>query len=80
MSTILQMSVRFCLEKVVWPLKSAKVCYCLGNYLACIAMAGLVGEMTAILTLEAKRPRHGKDGWPKREDFEKFTQILKLIE
>jgi hypothetical protein len=66
------------LEKVVWPLKSAKICYCLGNYLACIAMTGLVGEMIAVLILEAKRPGHGKPGWPKRDDFEKKGQLDRI--
>lgn len=62
------------LEKVVWPLKSAKVCYCLGNYLACVAMCGLVGEMVAILVLEAKRTQRGEPAWPERDDFEKMGQ------
>ncbi len=42
------------LEKIVWPLISAKVSYCLGHYIACIAMCGLVGEMWAILLYELK--------------------------
>jgi hypothetical protein len=37
------------LAKMVWPLRSAKGNYALGNYLACIAMCGLVGEMAAML-------------------------------
>jgi len=42
------------LDKIIWPLKSAKVCYCLGQYLACIATCGLVGEMYATLIFQAK--------------------------
>jgi len=66
------------LEKIVWPLKSAKICYCLSNYLACIAMAGLVGEMMAILILEAKRLEQGKPDWPNRHDFENKGQLDRI--
>lgn len=66
------------LNKIVWPLKSVKICYCLGNYLACIAMGGLVGEMVAILILEAKRPRQGQPSWPKRSDFENMGQLDRI--
>lgn len=38
------------LEKLIWPLKSAIASYALGNYLSCVAMCGLVGEMVAMLT------------------------------
>lgn len=40
------------LQKLVWPLKQAIGSYCLGNYLAAIALCGLVGEMTAMLLWE----------------------------
>jgi hypothetical protein len=37
------------LGKLVWPLRHAKGSYALGNYLGCIALCGMVGEMVAIL-------------------------------
>ncbi len=37
------------LDKLVWPLRHAKGSYALGNYLGCIALCGMVGEMVAIL-------------------------------
>ncbi|MDA2935562.1 hypothetical protein MYX82_14690, partial [Acidobacteria bacterium AH-259-D05] len=40
------------LEKLVWPLKNAKACYAVGNYLGTIALCGMVAEMVAILFFE----------------------------
>lgn len=37
------------LEKLVWPLRHAKGSYALGNYVGCIALCGMVGEMVAVL-------------------------------
>ena len=45
------------LAKMVWPLRSAKASYALGNYLSCIAMCGLVGEMVAMLTWDISEVR-----------------------
>jgi len=36
-------------ERLLKPLRSAKKCYCLGDYVATIALCGTVGEMLAIL-------------------------------
>jgi len=36
-------------ERLLKPLRSAKKCYCLGDYAATIALCGAVGEMLAIL-------------------------------
>jgi hypothetical protein len=40
------------LEKLVWPLRHAKGSYVIGNYLAVIALSGMVTEMVAILAWE----------------------------
>jgi len=40
------------LEKLVWPLRHAKGSYVIGNYLAVIALSGIVSEMVAILVWE----------------------------
>jgi hypothetical protein len=37
------------LEKLIWPLRHAKGSYALANYLGCIALCGMVGEMVAVL-------------------------------
>jgi len=40
------------LKKLVWPLRSAKQAFCLGNYLGCIALCGTVAEMITIFLFE----------------------------
>lgn len=40
------------LEKLVWPLRHAKGAYVVGNYLAVIALSGMVTEMIAVLAWE----------------------------
>jgi hypothetical protein len=40
------------LEKLVWPLRHAKGSYMVGNYLAVIALCGMVAEMLAVLAWE----------------------------
>ena len=62
------------LDKIVWPLKSAKVCYCLGQYLACVAASGLVGEMCAILLFEVRAGDRSESSLSTLTDFEKKGQ------
>jgi hypothetical protein len=45
------------LAKLVWPLRHAKGSYALGNYLGCIALCGMVGEMASILLWEIAKVR-----------------------
>ena len=40
------------LLKLVWPLRYAKGCYMLGNYLGTIALCGMAAEMLALLIFE----------------------------
>ena len=40
------------LETLVWPLRSAKAAYMLGNYSATVALCGFVAEMVAVLLYE----------------------------
>lgn len=40
------------LEKMVWPLRQAKANYVLGNYLATLALCGIVAEMASMLLFE----------------------------
>lgn len=44
------------LEKLVWPLRHAKGSYALGNYLGCIGLCGLAGEMVALLLWDISKP------------------------
>ncbi len=37
------------LDKLVWPLRHAKASYMVGNYLATIALSGMIAEMVSIL-------------------------------
>jgi hypothetical protein len=79
------------LDKLVWPLRHAKGSYALGNYLACIALCGMVGEMVAILLWDiSKFTLQGKEMAPKDEAalfgsaFEKLgqqrrTQVLRAL-
>jgi hypothetical protein len=49
------------LDKLVWPLRHAKASYMVGNYLAVIALAGMVAEMVALLRWEvAEISLHGR--------------------
>ena len=40
------------LDKLIWPLRHAKASYMVGNYLAVIALCGMVAEMVALLLWE----------------------------
>ena len=40
------------LKKLVWPLRNAKACYIVGNYLGTISLCGMVAEMVALLLFE----------------------------
>ena len=48
------------LRKIVWPLRSAKQAYMLGDNLGCIALSGCTGEMVASLTFEFIELRLGQ--------------------
>jgi hypothetical protein len=79
------------LEKLVWPLRHAKGSYALGNYLGCIALCGMVGEMVAILLWDiSKVSLQGRQMAARDEEavfgraFEKLgqerrTQVLRVL-
>ena len=73
-------------EKLLRPLKSAKRNYCLGDYLACIAACGVVGEMLSILIWKINGIRVNnklmtsgdeKNLWGR--EFEKLGQEKRLL-
>lgn len=44
------------LQKLVWPLRHAKSCHMVGNYLGTISLSGLAAEMVAILFFDIFEP------------------------
>jgi hypothetical protein len=59
------------MRHVVRPLKEAKQCYVLGMPVACIAQAGLVGEMVALWRFRMLQPQ--LDGRPLDEGLQKLV-------
>jgi len=57
------------LERIVWPLRQAKACYIVENYLGTIALCGMILEMVAILMFELSRPTH--NGEPLDEETQR---------
>lgn len=72
-------------ERLLKPLRSAKKCYCLGDYAATIALCGTVGEMLAILLWKINEVKF-KGNYVTEEDekgifgssFEKLGQERRL--
>lgn len=61
------------IERLVQPLRDAKASYVLGNYLGTIALAGMIGEMVALLLNEIRV--HEKNLAPEEINrFEKLRQ------
>jgi hypothetical protein len=60
---------RHILEKLVWPLRHAKACYMLGNYLGTIALCGMVAEMVTILIFDIS------DATINNKPIDKSTQV-----
>jgi hypothetical protein len=58
------------MSHVIRPLKEAKQCYVLGMPVACIAQAGLVGEMVALWRFRMLEPK--LDGRPFDEELQKL--------
>ena len=61
------------LDKIVWPLHSAKRCYCMADHLGCIALCGVVCEMAVIFIYDllAKSPACKTLAQDQRELFRK---------
>lgn len=60
-------------KRILKPLKSAKVNYCLGDYLSTIASCGIVGEMLAILLWKLGDVRLNNK--PMTERDEEFVEL-----
>ena len=60
------------MDHVIRPLKEAKLCYVLGMPVACIAQAGLVGEMVAIWRYQMLQP--GIDARLQEDDVQKIMR------
>jgi hypothetical protein len=48
------------LERLIWPLRHAKSSFALGNFGGCVALCGMVSEMTAYLIFEASDEHFGR--------------------
>jgi len=78
------------LDKIVWPLRSAKQAFGLGDFLACIALCGTVCEMATVFTYDLiagllKRSRLSPKGMKlfRTQEFETWGQekrLKKLLE
>jgi hypothetical protein len=73
------------LQKLVWPLRHAKGSYALGNYLSCIALCGMVGEMVALLLWDISKLRLKEKPWDEKAQtaifgstFEKLGQARRI--
>ena len=44
------------LTKLIWPLRNARSCYVMGNYLGTIALSGMVAEMVAVVLFDIAEP------------------------
>ena len=62
------------LEKLFWPLRSAKVAYVLGNPLGTIALCGVIGEMVTVLTFDLECP------WDDARQQQEFGSKFELLE
>ncbi len=76
---------RSILQKLLWPLRHAIGSYCLADYLGCVALSGMVGEMVAILLWEISRdPRENPSSADQGErrlfgsKFEKLSQERRI--
>lgn len=49
----------------MWPLREAKASYVIGNYLAVVAMCGLVAEMVAVLLMQLAEAELRDKEWKK---------------
>jgi hypothetical protein len=73
------------LQKLIWPLRDAKAAYVIGNYLATIALGGMVAEMVATLlfdTAEASVNNRKMTASDQRaifgREFEKLDQFRRI--
>lgn len=71
------------MERLVWPLRHAKAAYVVGNYLATIALGGVVAEMTALLLWDVfgspqleQSKKVSKELW--RSSFETADQARRI--
>ena len=59
------------LEKLVWPLKSAKQAFCMGDFIGCIALCGMVCEMAIVVIWDL-----AADLWDINDLEDKYKKIF----
>ncbi|HET8540109.1 MAG TPA: hypothetical protein VFL83_09595, partial [Anaeromyxobacter sp.] len=67
------------LQKLVWPLHHALGSYCLADYLGCVALCGMVGEMVAILLWEISPYPRGTPPLGEREARQLFGSSFEKL-
>jgi hypothetical protein len=67
------------LEKLVWPLRHAVGSYCLANYLGCVALCGMVGEMVALLLWEISPYPRANPAMGDREQRQLFGRTFEQL-
>ena len=66
------------LNKLAYPLRNAKGCYLLGNYLATIALCGYVAEMVATLLLELALPSEPSKNFDRLRQSQRIARLRSL--
>jgi len=66
------------LNKLAYPLRNAKGCYLLGNYLATIALCGYVAEMVATLLLELALPSEPSKKFDRLPQSQRIARLRRL--
>lgn len=67
------------LDKLVWPLRHAIGSYCLADYLGCVALCGMVGEMVAILLWEISPYPRGSPPLADKEQKQLFGRTFETL-
>jgi hypothetical protein len=67
------------LGKLVWPLRHALGSYCLADYLGCVALCGMVGEMVAILAWEVSPYPRANPPLGEREQRQLFGRTFEQL-
>ncbi len=67
------------LNKMIWPLRSAKGSYMLGNYVATIGLCGMVGEMVATLAFDIVHGPSGSVPMTAEDQTARFGRLFELL-
>lgn len=60
------------LTKLIWPLRNARACYVMGNYIGTIALCGMMSEMAAIVIFDIADPTIDDKPLNKKQQVRRF--------